>query len=143
MYNNTLCYILQKNQKTRFEAEKNSNTPITMKTSSKTTTSALSGDPDCSSSTPARPTTPKTTTTARNLERSSSLSERPRRKQVQRQPRVQNSGPETKRLLKRGEVVQPVVVVFGVVGLRRVDDEQSELPDPNFEFSWPFAQPWP
>ena len=36
--------------------------------------SALSGDPDCSSSTLLRPTTPKTMTTAVNPERSSSTS---------------------------------------------------------------------
>ena len=34
-----------------------------------------------------------------------------------------------KRLLKRGEVVQAVIVVFGVVGLRRVDEGQSGSPE--------------
>ena len=43
--------------------------------------------------------------------------------------RKQVSCPETKRPLKRGEVVQAVVVVFGVVGLIGVDDEQSRSPE--------------
>ena len=37
-----------------------------------------------------------------------------------------------KRLLKRGKVIQAVVVVLGVVGLRRVDDEQAGSPDELF-----------
>ena len=36
--------------------------------------------------------------------------------------------------LKRGEVVQVVVIIFGVVGLRRVDEEQAGSPETSLLF---------